>query len=66
MVIHWADFRFGSEHRLFLFIGSILSIFLVGWFVLMFWVVWLIVRCAKGMKSLEDRVDHLNPAGWFF
>ncbi|MBA6391742.1 hypothetical protein H4J38_13285 [Colwellia sp. BRX10-3] len=51
---------------LFLFIGSILSLILVGWFVLMFWVVWLIVRCVKGMKSLEARVVHPNPTGWFF
>ena len=51
---------------LFLFIGSILSLILVGWFVLMFWVIWLIVRCVKGLKSLEARVAHPNPTGWFF
>jgi len=51
---------------LFLFIGSLLSLVLIGWFILLFWVVWLIIRCVKGMKSLETKEAHPNPTGWFF
>lgn len=51
---------------LYLFFGTILSMVIIGWFVLLFWVVWLIVRCVKGMKSLDSKVAHPDPTGWFF
>ena len=51
---------------LYLFIGAILSLILIGWFVILFWVVWLIIRCAKGMKSLDKKEAHPNPTGWMF
>ncbi|MEG3767695.1 DUF4870 family protein [Alteromonas sp. 14N.309.X.WAT.G.H12] len=51
---------------LYLFIGSILSVIIVGWFVLLFWVIWLIVRCVKGMKALENKQAHPNPDSWMF
>lgn len=51
---------------LFLFIGSLLSIVIIGWFIILFWVVWLIIRCIKGMKSLALKQEHPNPTSWFF
>lgn len=51
---------------LFMFVGGLLSIILIGWLVLLFWVIWLIVRCVKGMKYLECREAHPNPTGWMF
>jgi len=51
---------------LFLFIGALLSVVLIGYLVILFWVVWLIVRCVKGMKSLDQRQAHPNPTGWMF
>ncbi|MDO6461866.1 hypothetical protein Q4485_14235 [Granulosicoccaceae sp. 1_MG-2023] len=51
---------------LYMLIGVILSIAIIGWLVLLFWVVWLIVRCVKGMKSLDQREAHPNPTGWMF
>jgi uncharacterized membrane protein len=51
---------------LYLFFGTILSMVIIGWFVLLFWVVWLIVRCVKGIKSLDSKVPHPDPTGWFF
>ena len=51
---------------LFMFLGSILSVILIGWFVLLFWVVWLIVRSVKGMKALDQEKAIDNPTGWFF
>jgi len=51
---------------LFMLIGALLSIILIGYLVFLFWVVWLIVRCVKGMKSLDQKEPHPNPTGWMF
>lgn len=51
---------------LYIFLGALLSIFLIGYLVLLFWIVWLIVRCIKGMQALEKGQAHPNPAGWMF
>ena len=51
---------------LYLFIGAILSMVLIGWFVILFWVIWLIVRSVKGIKSLDKKETHPNPTGWMF
>ncbi|NOZ11239.1 MAG: hypothetical protein GXP09_09410 [Gammaproteobacteria bacterium] len=51
---------------LYLFFGTLLSLVLIGWLILLFWVVWLIVRCVKGMKYLEAKQAHPNPTGWMF
>jgi uncharacterized membrane protein len=51
---------------LFIFLGSILSVILIGWFLLLFWVVWLIVRSVKGMKALDEEKAIDNPTSWFF
>ncbi len=51
---------------LYLLIGAILSLIIIGYFVLLFWVVWLIVRSLKGMKALDRKEAHPNPTGWMF
>lgn len=51
---------------LYMFIGVILTLLVIGYFVLLFWVVWLIIRCVKGMKSLDLKETHPNPTGWMF
>ena len=51
---------------LFIFLGSILSVILIGWFLLLLWVVWLIVRSVKGMKALDEEKAIDNPTSWFF
>lgn len=51
---------------LFMFVGSLLSLVLIGWFILLFWVVWLIIRCVKGMKALEANEAHPDPGSWMF
>ena len=30
------------------------------------WAVWIIVRCVKGIKSLDQKEIHPNPTGWMF
>jgi len=51
---------------LYMLIGAILSFIVIGYLILLFWVVWLIVRCIKGMKSLDQKESHPNPTGWMF
>lgn len=46
--------------------GMILSLVIIGWFVLLFWVIWLIIRSIKGMKALDQKEAHPNPTGWMF
>ena len=46
------------------FIGSILSLILVGWFVLLFWVLWLIIRSVKGLKALDQNLAIEEPTRW--
>ncbi|MDO7083513.1 hypothetical protein WNY51_05220 [Pseudocolwellia sp. AS88] len=51
---------------LYLVLGSILSLVIVGWFVLLFWVVWLIIRSVKGMKALDANRAVEDPERWMF
>jgi len=54
------------DWRSFYFFGSILSVILIGWFLLLLWVVWLIVRSVKGMKALDEEEAIDNPTSCFF
>jgi uncharacterized membrane protein len=51
---------------LYIFFGAILSLVLIGWFVLLFWVFWLIIRSVKGIKTLDENKSIENPKSWFF
>jgi Predicted membrane protein len=51
---------------LYVLIGMVSSVILIGYLVLLFWVVWLVIRCVKGMKSLDQKEAHPDPAGWLF
>lgn len=50
----------------YILIGSILSIVLIGWLVILFWIVWLIIRCVKGLKALEQQQPVENETSWMF
>lgn len=47
-------------------IGGATAIFVVGYFVFLFWAIWLIVRSVKGMKFISQQQAHPNPTGWLF
>ncbi len=47
-------------------IGVLLYVFVIGYFILLFTLIWLIVRCIKGMKVLAQRQPYPNPTGWMF
>ncbi|MGI2177761.1 DUF4870 family protein [Shewanella frigidimarina] len=51
---------------IYIFLGSILSLVIIGLFVLLFWAVWLIIRSLKGMKALELEKPIENLTGWLF
>lgn len=39
----------------YLFIGLILSPIIIGWFILLFWLVWYLVRMVRGVTALSER-----------
>lgn len=47
-------------------LGAILSGIGIGFLVLLFALVWFIVRCVKGLQRLERRQPPANPASWWF
>jgi len=47
-------------------IGLITFGIVIGYFILLFTVVWLIVRCAKGLKQLENNQPVKNVESWLF
>lgn len=51
---------------LYVMVGAILSVIIIGWFIILFTVVWIVIRCVKGMKSLDAQQAHPNPTGWMF
>ena len=51
---------------LYLIIGFIFTLLLIGYLVLLFWLVWLVIRCIKGLKLLDQKQAHPNPTGWMF
>ncbi len=51
---------------LYFFIGMLLTMVLIGFIVILFTVVWYIVRSVKGMKYLDAKEAHPNPTGWMF
>lgn len=51
---------------LYVLLGVLLAVLLIGYLILLFWMVWLIIRCAKGMKHLDAREPYPNPTGWMF
>lgn len=51
---------------LYVMVGAILSVIIIGWFIIFFTIVWMVIRCVKGMKSLDAQEAHPNPTGWMF
>ncbi len=47
-------------------LGWILTGIAIGWLVLLFWLAWMIIRCAKGIKYLDRYEPYPNPTTWFF
>jgi uncharacterized membrane protein len=50
---------------LYLVVGIVLSLIVIGVAVLVFAAVWWIIRCAKGLKYLSREEAYPDPEGWF-
>ncbi len=51
---------------LFAVIGIITTSIMIGFLVLLFNVVWFIVRCVKGLSALEKQQPLPQPTSWLF
>ncbi|WP_019557859.1 DUF4870 family protein [Thiomicrorhabdus arctica] len=51
---------------LYMFIGGLLTIILIGWLMILFYIIWLIIRCVKGLKYLNKKQPVPNPTSWMF
>jgi uncharacterized membrane protein len=47
-------------------VGIVLIFVFVGWLVLLFWAVWTIVRCVKGLSNLSRGLPMAADIGWKF
>ena len=47
-------------------IGAITSVIVIGFFILLFVLVWFIVRMVKGMQALGRKQPIANPQSWMF
>lgn len=51
---------------LYVTVGVLLTTVLVGFLVLLFWLVWLILRCVKGMQQLERNEPVSDVMTWMW
>jgi uncharacterized membrane protein len=51
---------------LYLVIGTILSVVVVGFAVLFWWFIWSLVRNIKGVLALNENQPIANPVSWLF
>lgn len=69
---HWLQSHYRFQIRtywiglLYTIIGVITLNINIGYFVLIFTFVWMIVRCTKGLKQLEERQPVKNLESWLF
>ena len=47
-------------------ISVLLMLVVIGYLMILFVLVWYIVRCVKGMKYLSKKEAYPNPTGWLF
>jgi len=51
---------------LYAIIGALLTVVIIGWLILLFYFVWVIVRCVKGFKYLGKQEPMPEPTSWMF
>jgi len=47
-------------------VGLVTTIILIGWLIILFYLIWLIVRCVKGMSSISKAEAYPNPGSWLW
>jgi uncharacterized membrane protein len=51
---------------LYILLGMLLLVAVVGYVILLFWLVWFLVRCIKGIRYLNRGQAYPNPEAWLF
>ena len=51
---------------LYLVVGGILCLVLIGFLVLLWWFIWSLIRCIKGLLALNENRPIANPGSWMF
>lgn len=51
---------------LFIAVGAVSQIVVVGWFILVATLIWWIVRCVRGLNHLSRAEPHPNPESWLW
>ena len=62
------DFQISTFWRgLIMIVVGIVTVFVViGWLILLFWAVWTVVRCIKGLTNLSRGLPMAADIGWKF
>ncbi|WP_029408647.1 membrane protein [Thiomicrorhabdus sp. Milos-T2] len=47
-------------------VGVLLTAVFIGWLILLFYAIWIIVRCVKGFKYLGKQEPMPDPTSWMF
>jgi uncharacterized membrane protein len=69
---HWLQTHYRFQIRtfwigiLYFVIGTITFNIVIGFFILIFTFFWWIIRCAKGLKQLENKQPVKNLESWMF
>jgi uncharacterized membrane protein len=51
---------------LYLVVGGILCLVIIGFFILFWWFIWSLVRNVKGLLALNENRPIANPGSWMF
>lgn len=51
---------------LYLFVGAVTASIFIGWLILVFWLIWYLVRCVRGVKLASEGRPVPNPTTWWF
>jgi len=51
---------------LYVLIGAVTLVIVIGWFILLGWLIWYVIRCVKGLKLLSEGRAQPNPTSWWF
>jgi len=51
---------------LYIILGILLTVIVIGHLLLLFWLVWFLVRCIKGIRFLNRGQAYPQPESWLF
>ena len=62
------DFQISTFWRglIMVVVGIVAAFVVVGWLILLFWAVWTIVRCIRGLTNLSRGLPMAADIGWKF